>query len=253
TQSNVALAAGIADSSAHGPLATGSYSFKVHYNGEIGRASCRERFEPLEVTALTQLKSTEIRDANNAPVGVTTTAGTTVHARPTALPTWPTPTGTVNFTFYTSLDCGSGGVTQSNVALSAGIADSSAHGPLATGSYSFKVHYNGDTFYGQTHYLSHPAEANALTPLVSTEILNPNNAPVGVTTPPATTVHARATVIGTLSLPAAMPIFTFYTSLDCGSGGVTQSNVALSAGIADSSAHGPLATGSYSFKVHYNG
>src|SRR5439155_279353 len=163
TQSNVALAAGIADSSAHGPLATGSYSFKVHYNGEIGRASCRERFEPLEVTALTQLKSTEIRDANNAPVGVTTTAGTTVHDRATVSGTGPTPTGTVNFTFYTSLDCGSGGVTQSNVALAAGIADSSAHGPLATGSYSFKVHYNGDTFYGQPDSLCEPLEVTALT------------------------------------------------------------------------------------------
>ena len=107
--------------------------------------------------------STEIRDANNAPVGVTTTAGTTVHDRATVSGTGPTPTGTVNFTFYTSLDCGSGGVTQSNVALAAGIADSSAHGPLATGSYSFKVHYNGDTFYGQTDSLCEPLEVTALT------------------------------------------------------------------------------------------
>src|SRR2546428_13711611 len=61
------------------------------------------RSEPLEVTALTPLVSTEIRDANNAPVGVTTTAGTTVHDRATVSGTGPTPTGTVNFTFYTSL------------------------------------------------------------------------------------------------------------------------------------------------------
>src|SRR2546428_13706194 len=69
---------------------------------------------------------------------------------------------------------------------------SGAHGPLATGSYSFKVHYNGDTFYGQTDSLCEPLEVTALTPLVSTEIRDANNAPVGVTTTAGTTVHDRA-------------------------------------------------------------
>src|SRR5206468_164864 len=253
TQSNVTLSAGIADSSAHGPLATGSYSFKVHYNGDTFYGQTDSLCEPLEVTALTPLVSTEIQIGRASWRGGTTTAGTTVHDRATVSGTGPTPTGTVNFTFYTSLDCGSGGVTQSNVALAAGIADSSAHGPLATGSYSFKVHYNGDTFYGQTDSLCEPLEVTALTPLVSTEIRDANNAPVGVTTTAGTTVHDRATVSGTGPTPTGTVNFTFYTSLDCGSGGVTQSNVALAAGIADSSAHGPLATGSYSFKVHYNG
>src|SRR5439155_206223 len=94
--------------------------------------------------------STEIRDANNAPVGVTTTAGTTVHDRATVSGTGPTPTGTVNFTFYTSLDCGSGGVPQSNLVHSTHIADSCAHGPLATDSDPFQVPHTRDTFYGQT-------------------------------------------------------------------------------------------------------
>src|SRR5438876_5611718 len=79
---------------------------------------------------------------HTSPLPISTTAGTTVHDRATVSGTGPTPTGTVNFTFYTSLDCSTGGVTQSNVTLTAGIADSSAHGPLATGSYSFKAHYN---------------------------------------------------------------------------------------------------------------
>src|SRR5439155_695039 len=147
------------------------------------------------------LVSTEIRDANNAPVGVTTTAGTTVHDRATVSGTGPTPTGTVNFAFYTTLDCASGVVTQSNVALSAGIADSSAHGPLATGSYSFKVHYTCFTFYGHTDSLCAPPARRSSDLLVSTEIRDANNAPVGVTTTAGTTVHDRATVSGTGPTP----------------------------------------------------
>src|SRR5207245_1827701 len=197
--------------------------------------------------------SSSMAHTTQSPVAVPSTASTTVHDRSTVSGTAPTPTGTVNFTFYTSLDCGSGGVTQSNVALAAGIADSSAHGPLATGSYSFKGHYNTDTFYGQTDSLCEPLEVTALTPLARTHIRDANNAPVGVTTTAGTTVHDRATFTGPVPTPTGTVNFTFYTSLDCGSGGVTQSNVALAAGIADSSAHGPLATGSYSFKVHYNG
>src|SRR2546428_6936213 len=100
---------------------------------------------------------------------------------------------------------------------------SGAHGPLATGSYSFKVHYNGDTFYGQTDSLCEPLEVTALTPLVSTEIRDANNAPVGVTTTAGTTVHDRATVSGTRSTPTATVHLTFYTSLDCVRLGVTQS------------------------------
>src|SRR5438128_7027991 len=108
-----------------------------------------------------------MRNASYGDWSAAVTAGNPVHDRATVSGTGPTPTGTVNFTFYTSLDCGSGGVTQSNVALAAGIADSSAHGPLATGSHSFKRHNNSDACYGQTDSLCEPLEVTALTPLVS--------------------------------------------------------------------------------------
>src|SRR5437867_215810 len=88
-----------------------------------------------------------MRAANNAPVGSPSTAGTRVHGRATVSDTGPAPAGTRKLAFSPSLYRSSGGVTQSNVALTAGLADSSAHGPLASGSYSFKAHYNGDTFY----------------------------------------------------------------------------------------------------------
>src|SRR5207249_11162458 len=83
--------------------------------------------------------------ANNAPVGITTTAGTTVHDRATVSGTGPTPTGTVNFTFYTSLDCSTGGSDEPTSALPSRIAHVCAHLLVATGSHSSKAHYNGDT------------------------------------------------------------------------------------------------------------
>src|SRR5439155_1537502 len=248
-----ALAAGIADSSAHGPLATGSYSFKVHYNGDTFYGQTDSLCERPEVPALTLLVRTEILCALNAPVDFTTTPVTTVHYRATLSGTEPTPTGTVNFTFYTSLDYASPTRPSSNLALAAGIADSSAHGPLATGSYSFKVHYNGDTFYGQTDSLCEPLEVTALTPLVSTEICAAKNAPVPQSPTAAATLLHPDTMTGAARTPPGAVRFPFRTRRPRGTGHVPHSNLARSAGIADSSAHGPLATGSYSFKVHYNG
>ena len=43
--------------------------------------------------------------------------------------------------------CANTGTIQNNVTLSGGTAESSSHGPLAAGSYSFKVHYDGDAAY----------------------------------------------------------------------------------------------------------
>src|SRR5439155_1651672 len=85
-------------------------------------------------------------------------------------------------------------------ALAAGIADSSAHGPLATGSYSFKVHYNGDTFYGQTDSLCEPLEVTALTPLVSPTIRDAVNAPVAGTATTGTSTLDQSTLTTTYTI-----------------------------------------------------
>src|SRR5438552_2433030 len=82
----------------------------------------------------------------------------------------PTTPGTVNFSFTTIFDSTPATVTYSLALHDALPIYSSAHGPLATGSYSFKAHYNGDTFYGQADSLCEPLEVTALTPIVSTEI-----------------------------------------------------------------------------------
>src|SRR5207249_2118661 len=161
--------------------------------------------------------------ANNAPVGITTTAGTTVHDRATVSGTGPTPTGTVNFTFYTSLDCSTGGVTQSNIASTDGRTPVTARGRLATAACSIKAHYTCYTCYGPTHSLCVPLEATALTPIDTPALHDALPTSVGITTTAGTTVHDRATVSGTGPTPTGTVNFTFYTSLDCSTGGVTQS------------------------------
>ena len=55
----------------------------------------------------------------------------------------------MDFTFYTSGNCTTGAsASGTGIALVAGVAHpSSSQGPLNTGSYSFKAHYNGDGTY----------------------------------------------------------------------------------------------------------
>ena len=59
------------------------------------------------------------------------------------------PGGTIDFTFYPTIDCsGTGAASGSGIALSGGVAHpSSSQGPLSGGSYSFKAHYSGDLNY----------------------------------------------------------------------------------------------------------
>jgi hypothetical protein len=76
-------------------------------------------------------------------------AGSSVHDKATVSGSVGTPTGTVDFTFYTTGDCTWTGKPAGTVALDGtGVADPSAsQGPLAAGSYSFKARYNGDARY----------------------------------------------------------------------------------------------------------
>src|SRR5439155_981641 len=154
------------------------------------------------------------------------------HDRATVSGTGPTPTGTVNFTFYTSLDCSTGGTTQSNVALTAGIARSEERRVGTEGSYWCKPQYNAENFYDAQDSLCEPLEVTALTPFLQAEDGIRNGHVTGVQTCALPILHDRATVSGTGPTPTGTVNFTFYTSLDCSTGGTTQSNVALTAGIA---------------------
>ena len=260
----VALTGGVADpSTAFGPLAAGSYSFRATYNGDTTHnASPPSGCEPFSVDKANTTTVTAIHnDANHnvIPNGSSVPSGTTVHDSATVSGGLTTPTGTVTFTFFTNGTCDGAGQAAGVVALTGGVADpSTAFGPLAAGSYSFRATYNGDT----THNVSPPSgcepfsvdKANTTTVTAIHNDANHNVIPNGSSVPSGTTVHDSATVSGGLTTPTGTVTFTFFTNGTCDGAGQAAGVVALNSGVADpSTAFGPLAAGSYSFRATYNG
>ena len=169
-------------------------------------------------------------------------------------------TGSVDFTFYTSSDCSTGGsASGSGVALVSGVADpSSSQGPLAAGSYSFKAHYNGSTNYAVADSACEPLTVQQATPTVATEIHNGSNHSAGVTSVAlGSTVHDKATFPARWAASRSRARSTSPSTrvrIATTGGSASGSGVALVSGVADpSSSQGPLGAGSYSFKAHYNG
>src|SRR5438128_4097660 len=98
---------------------------------------------PKPTSIVTEIHNDDVHTAVTAVA-----AGSTVHDKATVTPTGSfTPTGTVTFTFFTNGTCTGTGTPAGTVTLDgSGVAHpSTAEGPLAAGSYSFKAHYNGDS------------------------------------------------------------------------------------------------------------
>ena len=165
-------------------------------------------------------------DANHnvIPNGSSVPSGTTVHDSATVSGGLTTPTGTVTFTFFTNGTCDGAGQAAGVVALTGGVADpSTAFGPLAAGSYSFRATYNGDT----THNASPPSgcepfsvdKANTTTVTAIHNDANHNVIPNGSSVPSGTTVHDSATVSGGPTTPTGTVTFTFFTNGTCDGAG----------------------------------
>ena len=119
---------------------------------------------------LTPTVTTTIHNASEAPV-TSVPAGSTVHDRADVSGTGPAVTGNVDFTFYTSANCTTGGsASGTGIALVSGVAHpSTSQGPLNAGSYSFKATYNGDTNYN--------AASSTCEPLTVTVVVTPSPPP----------------------------------------------------------------------------
>jgi hypothetical protein len=254
TSSALSLTSGAVDATsfAKGPLSAGSYSFKASYSGDTVYNSSVGDCEPLIVSQLAPSVTTEI---HNGTHGVVTSvdAGSTVHDKATVSGSFGTPTGTVTFSFYSTINCTGSSTSAGTISLVSGVADPSTNmGPLSAGSYSFKAHYNGDTNYADADAACEPLTVNMLTPTVTTNIHGANH---GVVTSVAlgTTVHDEATITGGYN-PTGTVSFTFFNNGTCTNTGFAAGTVAISSGVAHpSSAQGPLTAGSYSFMAHYNG
>jgi hypothetical protein len=247
----------VPDSSPHGPLTAGSYSFIAIYGGDSNYAGSISAVEPLTVSQRGSSTATVIEDSTNTPISNPVTLGTTVHdtATVTVSSGLPTPTGTVTYEFFTTID-GTGSHTDQVVTLANGVVpDSSPHGPLTAGSYSFIAVYSGDTNYTGSTSTVEPLMVSKGSSTTATVIKDASN--TAITNPVAlgTTVHDTATVTTTPNPFAATGTVTyeFFTTID-GTGSHTDQVVTLTGGmVPDSSPHGPLAAGSYSFIAVYSG
>lgn len=237
--------------------AVGTWHWKASYSGDSNNNSvtsvCAD--EPVTIGKLNSSTVTEIHNASEQVV-TSVDAGTTVHDKATVSGSGPTPTGNVNFTFYSNHTCSGDGSGAGTIALVSGVAHpSSSEGPLNAGSYSFKAHYNGDGVYNPSDAVCEPLAVNQLTPTVVTEIHKADESLVSGSVALGTTIHDKATVSGSSPAVTGSVNFRFYSNNSCsGDGSAAGSNISLVSGVAHpSSSEGPLATGFYSFKAHYNG
>ena len=264
----IALVAGVAHpSTSEGPLSAGSYSFQAHYSGDDNYTSGTDKCEKVTVGKGTPTVNTQIHSgtdgANPADVQDTTIAfQSTIHDRAVVTGSGPTPTGSVDFSFYSSNDCsGTGAAAGTGIALVAGVAHpSTSEGPLSAGSYSFQAHYSGDDNYTSGTDKCEKVTVGKGTPTVNTQIHSgtdgANPADVQDTTIAfQSTIHDRAVVTGSGPTPTGSVDFSFYSSNDCsGTGAAAGTGIALVAGVAHpSTSEGPLSAGSYSFQAHYSG
>jgi Bacterial Ig-like domain (group 3) len=139
------------------PTAPGDYCFFASWAGDThypDGASHDGANECFTVPKVPSSVATQVRNASDADItGTSVVQGTVVHdhATVTGSAGGPTPTGTVTFTLYSTIDCTGAArpappTNPETVTLSGGQADSTAWTPAA-GSYSYTASYSGDGFY----------------------------------------------------------------------------------------------------------
>ena len=248
-------------SSTRGPLAAGSYSFQAIYSGDANVGGSTSVCEPLTISAGTTVTATVIK---NAVGGATVTGalplGSSVFDTATVTPTPAgfTPTGSVAYTFFSNGTCDGTGTAAGGGALVAGLPpNSNTEGPLAAGSYGLEAVYSGDANYAGSTSVCEPLTISAGTTVTATVIKNAvGGATVTGALPLGSSVFDTATVTptptGTGFTPTGSVAYTFFTSVDCTTGGTAAGGGALVAGLPpNSNTEGPLAAGSYSFRATF--
>jgi Bacterial Ig-like domain (group 3) len=255
-------------------LVKGTYNWTADYSGDSANfpasSGCGEEALVVEAAAPTVL--TEIHLGKSAEETGTPTVvggnthvdlGSFVHDSATASGGPSTPEGTIDFKFYSTIDCTpvDGGSAAGTVPLVSGVAHpSSDEGALAAGSYSFKAFYTSSNTdkWQNSESLCEPLTVDQGTTNSATEIHFSDESLVLGAVDLGSTVHDQATVTGSSAafMPTGSVVFTFYSGGDCETGtAVGAGTVALDAnGVAHpSDSEGPLHAGSYAFSATYAG
>ena len=245
----------VPNSSPTGPLMAGAYSFIAVYSGDGNYQGSTSAVEPLTINQGTSSTATTILDAGGgAPTGV---LGESVYDTATVMGSAAfTPTGTVTYEFFTTLD-GTGPHTDQTVDLVNGaVPNSSPTGPLAAGAYSFIAVYSGDGNYNGSASPVEPLTINKGASSTATTILDATTGqlPSGVL---GESVFDTATVTGTPAAfaPTGTVTYEFFANGTGAGAPVSTETVTLNADgtVPNSAAHGPLAAGAYSFIAIYSG
>jgi hypothetical protein len=240
-------------------LATATASINVA-SGETVICTFTDTFQRENPSVVTEIHNVSEAVVTSVPLG------STVHDKATVsgVGGFPTPTGTVDFTWYPNGTCEGTGTAAGTVTLASGVAHpSSSQGPLAAGSYSFEAHYNGDTYYNSADSACEPLTVGKAQLGISTEVHNDDgDVPLVGDLPLGGGAHDSATVTGKVDA-YALPNVTFYFFEDgvtCTNGdttgGTTLNTLAPdgTTGIAHpSTSETNLAAGDYNFMAEVAG
>ncbi len=233
------------NSSRTSALAAGSYSYIAIYSGDNNYKGSTGSVEPLTINKASSSVSTTIFDSTGC--AVTGTLGEKVYDTASVTGTPITPSGTVTYEFFTTLN-GTGTHVDQTVTLNSNgtVPNSSTTSALAAGSYSYIAIYSGDNNYKGSTGSVEPLTINKASSSVSTTIFDSTGGTVtGVT---GEKVYDTASVTGTPIAPSGTVTYEFFTTLN-GTGTHVDQTVTLSSNgtVPNSSTTSALAAGSYSY------
>lgn len=285
-QAGVNLVGGKAESSAFTATTSGGLSYLAAYSGDTEyfpitlqqlQQDLQTHCEPLTVNKVQANIATNIHAGPTVgPAHVATdiqggsvNAGDTVHDKATVSGAQGTPTGTVTFYRYSTGNCMGTPMSETNVSLVGGMAESTAFTTSTSGGLSYLATYSGDGVYFpitlnqvRADLINHcePLTVNKLDANIATNIhagtrVGPGHVDTdiqGGQVNVGTVIHDKATVSGVLSTPTGSVTFHRYATLDCSGGAVSDGPWTLSGGTQES---GNFTTviGALSYLATYSG
>jgi large repetitive protein len=254
----------VPNSSTHGPLPAGSYSFQAVYSGDGNYTGSTGACEPFSLGIPPTSTATIVFDAaTNAAWSGSEAPGASAYDTAAVSGQQGTivPTGTVSYTLFTNGTCDGIGTAAGTVTLDlkGDVPNSDATGPLAAGSYSFQAVYSGDNNYATSTGSCEPFTVNQASSSTDTVVKDHAGDVVDTANPAAfgSKVHDTATVTANPFTATGTVTYQLYTGLDCKAGNTVGSaeTVTLDAkgNVPDSSETSALNAGDYSYQAVYAG
>ena len=243
-------------------LTTGTYNWIATYNGDANNtpatSACGE--EAFVVAAAASTVLTTIEDsATDTAVGAHIPLGSSIHDKAvvTATDSPFVPQGTVDFHFYSSIDCGQAIPETPADELAVGLdvtgtAESTSKGPLGAGSYSYLDHYNSSDLNKWTDGDATCESVTVDKGNTTTVTAVKNAAGTTITTVPVgSSVHDSVTVGGAVTgIPLTGTVAYSFSTNGC-TGPFTAFDTEPVG--TNSKATGPLGPGNYAFQASYSG